>query len=565
MPEDRKLRVFLCHSSYDKPAVRELYKRLKAESWIDPWLDEEKLLPGQDWDLEIEKAVEASDAVIVFLSNNSVSKEGYIQRELRFVLRIADFKPEGTVFVIPMRLEDCPMPRRLSMWQYVDYFPEELKEWTYKRLLGSLDVRAGKLGISASNPAEEQARLIEEQKERERKEHEKDIQREIEFRRETEFNLRNENQVLQFQIERAEDEAREKKEVEEQAGNTKEKQEQGAREILREFPSAITKQNLKRYGVAILALVGLIGLIFGGNYIFSNLPAFSSSTPINTQFVTSTPKSSQTTRIPSNTPTPKQSAPTLDLRYHIGSTIISEKDGMTLLYVPAGEFEMGSENGVNGDERPVHTVYLNAFWIDLTEVTNNMYAKCMEAGGCAPPSSIRSRTRESYYGNPEFNEYPVINVRWDDAKTYCEWAGRRLPTEAEWEKAASWDEKNQKKYIYPWGNEADCSLANYYDDGCNWVGDTTEVGDYESGRSPYGPYDMAGNVFEIVADWYDEAYYQISPSKDPFGPEVGRYRVARGGSYGHKLEGITTFFRGIWNPNETGMYVGFRCALSASE
>ena len=108
MPEPRKLRVFLCHSSNDKPAVRELYGRLKAEGWIDPWLDEEKLLPGQDWDLEIEKAVEASDAVIVFLSNNSVSKEGYVQRELRFVLRIADFKPEGTVFVIPMRLEDCP-------------------------------------------------------------------------------------------------------------------------------------------------------------------------------------------------------------------------------------------------------------------------------------------------------------------------------------------------------------------------------------------------------------------------------------------------------------------------
>jgi len=154
----RKLRVFLCHSSNDKPAVRELYQRLKAEGWIDPWLDEEKLYPGQDWDLEIEKAVEAADAVIVFLSNNSVSKEGYVQRELRFVLRLADFKPEGTVFVIPVRLDDCPMPRRLSMWQYVDYFPEDRKDWAYKRLLGSLKMRAGRLDIPTSSHAVEQAR-----------------------------------------------------------------------------------------------------------------------------------------------------------------------------------------------------------------------------------------------------------------------------------------------------------------------------------------------------------------------------------------------------------------------
>jgi len=106
-----------------------------------------KALPGQDWDLEIEKAVEAADAVVVCLSNNSVSKEDYIQRELRFVLRLADFKPEGSVFVIPVRLDDCPMPRRLSMWQYVDYFSEARKGWAYERLLGSLKVRADEVSI----------------------------------------------------------------------------------------------------------------------------------------------------------------------------------------------------------------------------------------------------------------------------------------------------------------------------------------------------------------------------------------------------------------------------------
>ena len=142
MPEtNRKLRVFLCHASQDKPVVRELYQRLLAEKWIDPWLDEEKLLPGQDWDMEIEKAVETSDAVIVCLSNTSVSKEGYIQRELKFALDIALEKPEDAIFIIPLRLDDCELPRRLRSWQYLDYFSFEQPETAYRRLLLSLQVR----------------------------------------------------------------------------------------------------------------------------------------------------------------------------------------------------------------------------------------------------------------------------------------------------------------------------------------------------------------------------------------------------------------------------------------
>ena len=140
---ERKLRVFLCHASQDKPVVRDLFQRLDSEDWIDPWLDEEKLLPGQDWDLEIEKAVEAADVVIVCLSNQSVSKEGYVQRELKFVLDIALEKPEGTIFVIPLRLDDCPLPRRLRAWHYVDYFPIEGRQRAYQRLLQSLNIRYG--------------------------------------------------------------------------------------------------------------------------------------------------------------------------------------------------------------------------------------------------------------------------------------------------------------------------------------------------------------------------------------------------------------------------------------
>ena len=143
---NRKLKVFLCHSSHDKPAVREIYARLKAEGWIDPWLDEEKLFPGQDWDLEIEKAVEETDAVLVFLSDSSVSKEGYIQKEIRFVLNMAEYRPEGTLFILPLRLNECPLPRRLRSWHYVDHFPEDRKDWAYERLLGGLKLRAKKRG-----------------------------------------------------------------------------------------------------------------------------------------------------------------------------------------------------------------------------------------------------------------------------------------------------------------------------------------------------------------------------------------------------------------------------------
>lgn len=140
MTESRKLSVFLCHASQDKPIVRELYQRLLAEDWIDPWLDEEKLLPGQDWDMEIENAVETADAVIVCLSSRSVSKEGYIQKELRFVLDIALEKPEGAIFVIPLRLDKCEVPRRLRSWQYADYFSEN-RQSAYDRLITSLKAR----------------------------------------------------------------------------------------------------------------------------------------------------------------------------------------------------------------------------------------------------------------------------------------------------------------------------------------------------------------------------------------------------------------------------------------
>src|SRR5258707_5242061 len=141
MTETSKLRVFLCHSSQDKPIVRELYQRLLTEGWIDPWLDKEKLLPGQNWELEIEKSVEIADVVIVCLSKSSVEKEGYYQKEVKKVLDVAYQKPEGTIFIIPLRLDDCKPPRRLANLQYEDYFPARDRKKAYERLLQSLHTR----------------------------------------------------------------------------------------------------------------------------------------------------------------------------------------------------------------------------------------------------------------------------------------------------------------------------------------------------------------------------------------------------------------------------------------
>jgi hypothetical protein len=142
------LRVFLCHASGDKPAVRDLYQRLSQEKFIQPWLDEEELLPGQDWDTEIRKAVRVSDLVLVCLSPQSITKAGYVQKEIKFALDIADEQPEGTIFIIPTRLELCDVPERLQRWHWANLFETR----GYERLLRALRLRAEAVGVAIVNP-----------------------------------------------------------------------------------------------------------------------------------------------------------------------------------------------------------------------------------------------------------------------------------------------------------------------------------------------------------------------------------------------------------------------------
>lgn len=239
----------------------------------------------------------------------------------------------------------------------------------------------------------------------------------------------------------------------------------------------------------------------------------------------------------------------------IGQTWVSPLDGMTLVCVPAGEFLMGApaEDELAGaDERPHHTVFLDAYWVDQTEVTNAMYALCVAAGDCPPPAADSSATRADYYTNPVYANYPVLMVSWFQANAYCQWAGRRLLTEAEWEKAA----RGEESRLYPWGDQpADCTLANIQ--GC--IGDTQAVGLLPQGASPYGALDMAGNVWEWVADYYDDDYYAASPAENPTGPEKGNARALRGGSWDLAARHARADQRLFFNPAMTGIVFGFRC------
>jgi serine/threonine-protein kinase len=250
-----------------------------------------------------------------------------------------------------------------------------------------------------------------------------------------------------------------------------------------------------------------------------------------------------------STPAPTQTSTSAST----GNVILSEKDGMKLHFVPAGSFLMGSENG-DKDEKPVHKVTLDAFYIDETEITNRMYLLCEKAGACQPPIDKSSSMHKSYHDNAQYADYPVVYVSWSDAKTYCQWAGRALPSEAQWEKAA----RGTDGRTYPWGNSTlDKDLLNYNDN----IGDTTEVGIYPNGKSPYGAYDMAGNVWEWVSDWYEYDYYAKSPAFNPFGPASGQDHLIRGGAWTVNGCDLRSADRCSISPVVGYTDLGFRCAL----
>jgi formylglycine-generating enzyme required for sulfatase activity len=436
---NRQLRVFLCHSSGDKPAVRDLYRRLQADGFA-PWLDEEELLPGQDWQQEIPAAVRTCDVVIICLSQKSVSKEGYLQREIREALYVAEEKPEGTIFIIPVKLEEVEVPKRLSQWQWASLF----HEGGYQRLVRALHLRASTL-------AEREAKV----------------------------------------------------------------------------PVGPTQPPV------------------------SEPPA---------------PK----------TATPLPPGPPLRENLNAGTVRENPKDGLKYVWIPPGSFQMGCSPGDNecrDDEKPSHQVTISkGFWMGQTEVTVGAYKRFAAATREPMPS-------EPYLGerplNPQWrNEAkPIVNVTWDEAQAYCRWAGARLPTEAEWEYAARagstaaryGDLDEIAWYADNSGRKRLESSRIWKEDQANYEKRLNENGNgmHKVGQkraNGFGLYDVLGNVWEWVNDWYEPNYYPKSESQDPSGPARGQFCVVRGGSWYNFPVIVRVSDRYRFNPAFRWNLIGFRCA-----
>ncbi len=262
-------------------------------------------------------------------------------------------------------------------------------------------------------------------------------------------------------------------------------------------------------------------------------------------------------------------------------------DGMDMLFVPAGQFIMGSDRemlkyarqlcavskpglaaaackaAAFADEAPAHRVGVDAFWIDRTEVTNGQYRACVQAGVCAPPGLKSSFSRPSYYDNPAYEAYPVVNVVWQMAARYCSWANARLPTEAEWEYAA----RGTESRVYPWGNTFEKTRLNYCDASCALISDssyddgypdTAPVGSFPSGSSWIGALDMAGNVREWVGDWLGK--YPSGGGANPKGAEVGELKIPKGGSWYDTPDDVRSANRGGESLEYFRDNLGFRCA-----
>lgn len=320
------------------------------------------------------------------------------------------------------------------------------------------------------------------------------------------------------------------------------------------------RRNKRSFGIpaAILIVLMFIVILLSQMRKSSNLPEPTSPT---------VPLSSDNTSYPPKTGLPNVEASiTSTITPAHPKTIPSEDTDQDMVLIPDGSFVMGKDTFEFSayDEGPTHEVFVDAFYIDTYEVTNQEYRECVEAGFCQEPDASNDLYPDSRYA-----EHPVTFVSWNMATAYCSWKESRLPTEAEWEKAA----RGPFSYNFPWGNTFDGNALNFCAKECGEDGAhqefydgyplTSPAGSFPAGQSYYGVFDMAGNVSEWVADWYDDEYYSNSPATNPLGPETGYFRVFRGGAWYHPISKQYLFKRNKRNPETMVNYLGFRCAKDA--
>lgn len=458
------LRVFLCHASNDKPVVRELYRRLRADGF-EPWLDEEDLLPGQKWQDEIPKAVRDSDIVLVCLSQHSINKTGYVQKEIKFALDIADDQPDGTIFLIPLRLEQCDVPERLSHLQWVNFYDKG----GYVRLLRALRKRAADLDAFATTAV-------------------------------------------------------------------------SARPASPAAPES--------HGSS-------VSNVSGGVNVDANNVTVDNDMVGRDKIVQTTINIEHAMIIPSAGAV--QESPVVQVSDHQvkkPAPDIRAWGDMQFVRVPAGKFLMGTKQRFS-DERPQHTIEIPYdYWMAHYPVTNEQFAQFVTAA-------------KYDFNQGEWQtkaDHPVVNVSWRDAMAYCKWLNNtlrselkdltlRLPTEAEWEKAARGEYGNE----WPWGNELDKTKCHYI--GGGKADDTMPVGAYSpQGDSPYGAADMVGNVSEWCHSIYKPYPYQADDGRES---ETGNdVRVLRGGTFGSDMNFARCAYRDDGRPDNRRGYFGFRVMVS---
>jgi formylglycine-generating enzyme required for sulfatase activity len=544
------LRVFLCHATGDKPAVRALHQRLCAEG-IDAWLDEEKLLPGQKWQFEIPKAVRASDVVIVCLSRKSINKAGYVQKEITFALDVADEQPEGAIFLIPARLEECDVPDRLSQWHWVSLFEER----GYDRLMRALRARAADLGASLSQPPARADELAHSS----RKETTSEFDSVGQGRK---------SEVILLQT------------------HSSDSSRSAAQAVTTGSPpsvSSIDRAELRRKLAERFNKDELRTLCFDLGVEYENLPETKDG--MARELVAQCERRGRLAELlatyerlrPTSGVGPPVSAAPLSSQASVpqAASVSAPRytqmfGGLEFVGVPNGKFIMGSKDDntlARDDEKPQHTVEIPYdYGIARYPVTNGQFAKFVEA---------TQHKHEWVQDWKSKKDHPVVNVSWHDAVAYCKWLSEtlrgeigdgvvRLPTEAEWEKAARGKYGNE----WPWGNEFDKTKCNSSEGG---KGGTTPVGAYSpQGDSPYGAADMVGNAWE----WTQSLLGKDASRPDfkyPYNPKDGRekldagrdvLRVLRGGSWNYIRWFARCAFRFGGIPDFWGSFIGFRVVVS---
>ena len=553
---DKQRKTFLSYSRLNKDFAIRLAKELKAEGF-DIWLDQLDIPAGSRWDREVETALKESEIFMIILTSSSVGSENVLD-EIGYAI-------DNHKRFLPVLLEKCEVPLRLRRFQYVDFTDKSFDDGVQsaKELLRSLIAqptipRVNPPGQAQDRPAIQQpegplfpktdaeagtpaAQTPEKPKDG------PDTATGVLRREKLE-------QELQFRAE----EARLKKEKADV-----EKLLEEERSTRDRMPAVPTKPRSRGFGMFGIAVIVFLVIAASGYALTRFMRASNAPEPTPTKAIasateripaaeaqpseTSTSQPTSTmTEVPTDTP-----EPTADVTATPAFLITDDKE-VEMVLVPEGEFSMGSSRG-EPDEQPVHLVALDAFYIDKFEVTNKSYAACVESGSCEPPRKLfffPESPNRAYFGNSQYDNYPVIYVDWNQAKAYCEWRGARLPTEAEWEKTA----RGTDERTYAWGKDLVCQKANYQ--GC--VNLTSEVGAFPDGASPYGALDMTGNVWEWVSDWYASNYYSVSTRNNPAGPIMGQSRQVRGGSW--TRFDVTAYHRANLAPTYNNFDIGIRCA-----